>query len=104
MPAAEAAADLIYISVPHDSSADSPGAAIMRIVRLAIILAILSPFFALFVWFVWRRYSGAQHLFWFSGTRPILWCVFGGLLQSRCLDFSSSVGLRMFLGLRMGCS
>jgi len=83
MPAAEAAADLIYISVPHDSNADSPGVAIMQIVRLAITLAILSPFFALFVWFVWRRYSGAQHLFWFSRTRPILsailWCVFGGL-------------------------
>ena len=83
MPVAEAAADIIYIALPHDSNADSPGAAIMQITQLALTLAILSPLFALFVWFVWRRYSGGQSLFLFSRVRPvistILWCVFGGL-------------------------
>ena len=83
MPVAEAAADIIYISLPHDSNADSPGVAIMQITQLAVMVAVLSPLFALFVWFVWRHYSGAQSLFQFSRARPvisaILWCVFGGM-------------------------
>ncbi len=91
MPVAEAAADILYIMLPHDPNADSPGVAIMQITGFAVVLAILSPFFALFVWFVCRRYSGARPLFSFSRARPFLssalWLVFGGL----ALLFLSSV-------------
>ena len=69
MPVAEAAADIIYISLPHDANADSPNVAIIQIVQLAITLTMLSPFFALLVWLVWRRYSGARRLFWSSPAR-----------------------------------
>ena len=83
MPVAEAAADIIYIALPHDPNADSPGVAIMQIGQLALTLVFMSPLFALFVWFVWRRYSGAQSLFLFIRARPVLstvlWCLFGGL-------------------------
>src|SRR4051812_17267714 len=77
MPVAEAAADILYIMLPHDPNADSPGVAIMQITRLAITLAIVSPLFALFVWFVYRRYAGARPLFFFDRARPLLSSVLG---------------------------
>ena len=83
MPVAEAAGDILYIVSPHDSNADSPGVAIMQLTHFVIVLAIFSPIFALFVWFVWRRYTGARPLLSFSSARPFLslalWFVFGAL-------------------------
>ncbi len=83
MPVAEAAADILYLMLPHDPNADSPGVAMMQLTEFAITLAVISAIFALFVWFVCRRYVGAQPLFSFSRTRPLLssafWLVFGGL-------------------------
>lgn len=82
MPVAEAAADILYIMLPHDPNADSPGVAMMQVVGLAMTLAVLSPVFGLFVWFVYRRYAGAQPLFSFGRARPFLssafWLLFGG--------------------------
>jgi hypothetical protein len=83
MPIAEATADILYIMLPHDPNADSPGVALMQITGLATTLAVLSPLFALFVWFVYRHYVGAWPLFSFGRARPLLssalWLVFGSL-------------------------
>ena len=74
MPVAEAAGDILYIVSPHDSNADSPGVAIMQLTHFVIVLAIFSLIFALFVWFVWRRYTGARPCLSLA-----LWFVFGAL-------------------------
>ena len=80
---AELAADVLYFPLSHDPLSDSPGVAIMQLQAFAVSVAIFAPVFIFFVWFIWRRYSGAQPLFIFSRTQPVmsslLWLVFGGL-------------------------